>query len=53
MQVDGEELGVEDIHEAVDGRVEALGIKFFREIADDGAFAIVWDAHAVAEHGEQ
>ncbi len=29
------------------------GSSFFGKIADDGALAIVRDAHAVAEHGEQ
>ena len=53
MQVDGEEFRVEDIDEAVDGGVETLGIEFLRQIADDGAFAIVRDAHAIAEHGEK
>jgi len=30
MQVNGEKLGVEDVHEAIDGGVESLGIEFFR-----------------------
>jgi hypothetical protein len=52
-EVESDELGVEDFDESVDRRVEAFGIEFFRQFADDGSFAIVRDAHAVAEHREQ
>ena len=35
MQVDREELGIEDIDETIDGRVEAFGIELFWEISND------------------
>lgn len=53
MEVDGEELRIEDVDQAVDRGGEALGIELLREVADDRAFAVVWDSHAVAEHREE
>lgn len=53
VEINSENLGIENVHQAVDGAGEASGIEFFRQITDDGAFAIVWDSHAVTEHREQ
>ena len=53
MQVDGEQLRLEDIDQAVDGGVETGGIEILRQVSDDRALAIVRDSHAVAEHREQ
>ena len=35
MQVDRKELGIEDIDETIDGRVQAFGIELFREVSND------------------
>ena len=53
MEIKSEQFRIENFDQAIHGASEAFRVHFFRQVADDGAFAIVRDAHAVAEHREQ
>ena len=53
MEVKGEQFGIEEVDEAVDGGGELFRIELLGQLPADGSLAIVRDAHAVAEHGEQ
>lgn len=52
MEVEGDEFWVVATDEGVDGGFEFWVIESFREGAVYGSFAIVFDAHAIAESDE-
>ncbi len=52
MEIEREHFRIEDVDQAIDGRVEAFLIEIFRKISYDRAFAVVGNAESVAEHAE-
>jgi len=53
VEVNGEELRIEYIHQAINRGIEAFCIQLLRQITHNGTLAIVWDAQTIAEHGQQ
>ena len=53
VQVEGDELGIVFAEEGIDGGLEFGVVEGFGEVLLHGAFAVVGDAHAVAEVDEE